>query len=571
MRTLICFYDILCFFFLLHFQVTWSQSSEEKLCHPDQSSALLQFKKTLSLNSSASVECDEYFGITSHPKTASWKEGTHCCSWDGVICDGLKGDVIGLDLSCRWLHGKIHFNSTLFRLPHLQKLNLAHNDFSDSPISSGFAKLSSLTHLNLSYCLFTGPIPSEISQLSKLVSLDLRNNDELPVTLMKPSSSLTTLSLKSCNLQGNIPDDIFHFPNLRILNLWENADLFGSFPKSNWRSPLVFLTLAFTSFSGELPSSIGNLRSLQSLDLQSCNFTGSIPASLGNWTQITYIDLQFNNFTGLVPFSFSNLKQLTYLDLSHKKFIGQFPDVFSNFSRLCTIILSQNDFNDQLPSSVFNSTQILLLDFSNSQMGSPIPSHTGGLTYLTELYLNRNLLNGTIPPWLYNLSSLIYLDLNTNQLTGRIQSFLHRTLLTLDLSKNKLQGPVPSSIFELSNLTQLDLSSNNLSGTVNFNMVSKLKELVYLDLSNNSLSVSTNINANSILPKFKLLRLSSCNISEFPGFLVTLEDIQELDLSNNRIHGHVPKFLWEMGKESLYHLNLSHNSLTSIERLPWGT
>lgn len=223
-----------------------------------------------------------------------------------------------------------------------------------------------------------------------------------------------------------------------------------------------------------------------------------------------------------------------------------------------------------MPSSVFNLTQLLHLDFSNNQIVVHIPSHIKGLSNLTEPYLNGNLLNGTIPAWLYNLSSLIYLDLNNNQLTGHIHSFLHKKLPTLDLSKNKLQGPVPSSVFELLNLTELDLSSNNLSGIVYFNMVSKLKELVYLDLSGNRLSVSTNINANSILPKFKLLRLSSCNISEFPDFLGTLEDIQELDHSNNKIGGQVPKFVWEMGKESMYVLNLSHNFLTSIESLPWG-
>lgn len=179
MRTLIAFYEFLVLFFLLHFQITWSQSSVGKLSHPDQSSALLQLKSILSLNSSASMECDEDFGITSHPKTASWKEETDCCSSDGVTCDGVKGDVISLDLSCSWLRGKIYSNSTLFLLPHLQRLTLAHNDFSNTPISSGFGKLSSLTYLNLSYCLFIGPIPSEISQLSRLVSVDLGYNDHL--------------------------------------------------------------------------------------------------------------------------------------------------------------------------------------------------------------------------------------------------------------------------------------------------------------------------------------------------------------------------------------------------------
>ena len=161
----------------------------------------------------------------SYPKTASWKEDKDCCSWDGVECDNATRHVIGLDLSCSWLSGSIHSNSSLFLLRHLRFLNLAGNDFYPSLISSEFGNFKTLTHLNLSHSRFSGKIPYEISQLSLLVSLDLSYNwlviktpvwkrvvDNLtllrellldhtnlssirPNSLMNLSSSLTTLSL----------------------------------------------------------------------------------------------------------------------------------------------------------------------------------------------------------------------------------------------------------------------------------------------------------------------------------------------------------------------------------------
>ncbi|XP_030928188.1 N-acetyltransferase 9-like protein isoform X4 [Quercus lobata] len=46
------------------------------------------------------------------------------------------------------LQGPIHPNSTLFSLRHLQRLNLALNDFHGSTISSKFGGFANMTHLN---------------------------------------------------------------------------------------------------------------------------------------------------------------------------------------------------------------------------------------------------------------------------------------------------------------------------------------------------------------------------------------------------------------------------------------
>ena len=219
-------------------------SSSPLLCSQDQSSALLQFKQLFSL--SEYVHCD-----ISYPKMESWKEGTDCCSWDGVTCDSVRGDVIGLDLSCSWLYGTIPSNASLFLLPHLQRLNLALNYFGGSQISSGFGRFAKLRYLNLSDSDFEGQVPLELSHLSQLSSLDLSGNSwvsfetsvvkrlvqnltklrELHLdnvnmssvslsSFMNLSSSLASLTLEDCGLRGSLPNlDIFGLQNLRELNL----------------------------------------------------------------------------------------------------------------------------------------------------------------------------------------------------------------------------------------------------------------------------------------------------------------------------------------------------------------
>ncbi|CAL5349302.1 unnamed protein product [Camellia sinensis] len=104
---------------------------------------------------------------------------------------------------------------------------------------------------------------------------------------------------------------------------------------------------------------------------------------------------------------------------------------------------------------------------------------------------------------------------------------------------------------------------------MDLNKLLKLKNLIYLDLSYNGLSLSINNSVNSALTNFDTIGLASCNLSEFPNFLREQAGLRSLHLSNNKIHGEVPKWLFIVGRDSLQNLNLSHNFLTSLERFPW--
>ncbi|GMP35651.1 hypothetical protein CsSME_00008014 [Camellia sinensis var. sinensis] len=433
----------------------------------------------------------------------SWKEGSDCCSWDGVECDDNTSQVIGLHLSCSWLLGTIHPNTTIFYyFPRLQSLNLAFNDFRMSLISSEFGRFTRLTHLNLSGSIFSGKVPIEVSFLSKLISLDLSYNyglrleepgfellvqnltkvrelnlDSVNISSVVSNSllnltSLTFLDLSECGLLGKFPDGIFHLPHLNELRIFYNPALTGYFPEFiNSSSPLQYLYLEYTNFSGELPDSIGNLKSLKRLGAFRCKFYGSIPTSLGNLTEMTHLGIRFNNFTGMLPSSLSNLGNLVYLGVGGNNFEGEIADFLPNVKSLLYLYIGSNNFGGPFPSLGANLTSLVDLDLSNTQLTGPLPPQIIELPNLRRLILGDNLINGTIPSWVFSLPALEYFNLSNNKLTGHVKEFKSTHLTVVDLSNNKLHGRFPSSTFKLVNLTSLILSSNNFSVAVHFNLI----------------------------------------------------------------------------------------------------
>ncbi|XWS47314.1 hypothetical protein CRYUN_Cryun14cG0141900 [Craigia yunnanensis] len=538
-------------------------------CHDSERSALLQLKKSFLIHEFASAKPSAF------PKVQQWKPDEKgngdCCAWDGVECNDDTGHVIGLDLSSSFLYGSIDSNSSLFHLLHLRRLNLSDNNFNDSKIPSGIANLSKISHLDLSSSAFSGQIPSQVLKLSKLVILDLswnelelrspgpRNLVEKLTNLKKPHlsgvnisstvpqnlgnlSSLISLSLEDCSLHGELPATIFQLPNLRVFDLWNNPYLTGKFPEFNRSSLIEVLVLANTSFSGELPESIGTLNFLSYFDIRSCYFSGPLPSSIGELKKLKYMDFYGSNFSGQIP-SLANLTQLTYLSLSY------------------------NSFSRGILSWLGKQTKLTVLDLVQANLYGEISSSLGNLTQLTRLYLAHNQLTGQIPSWLENLSQLTTLSLAANQLMSPIPSWLGNVtqLTQLDLGKNKLQGQIPQSIFNLVNLRTLYLNSNDLNGTLKFESFLDLNNLIELQLSGNHLSLLTNITINGTFPKFRNLGLAFCNLHEFPDFLHEQDELEILVLSGNKIHGQIPKWVWDMSKESLSYLGLSRNFLTGFD------
>jgi len=559
-------------------------------------------------------------------KTATWKNGTNCCSWHGVTCDTVSGHVIGLNLGCEGFQGILHPNSTLFHLAHLQMLNLSNNyfsnDFFGSHFHSKFGGFMSLTHLDLSNSYVEGEIPTQISHLSKLQSLHLSVNDKLvlkettlkklvqnatslrelfldytDMSLIRPNSinllfnqsfSLVTLNLRETMLSGKLRKSILCLPSIQELDMSYNDHLEGQLPELSCSASLITLDLSGCGFQGSIPLSFSNLTRLASLRLSGNHLNGSIPSAILTFSRLTFlylddnvlngqipdsfhlsnkfqiIDLSGNKIGGELPTSFSNLQHLINLDLSYNSLSGQIPDVFGGMTKLQELRLYSNNLVGQIPLSLFNLTQLVRLDCSYNKLRGPLPNKITGFQQLVRFRLNDNRLNGTIPSSLLSLPCLINLYLSNNQLTGHISAISSYSLEALNLGGNKLQGNIPESIFNLVNLAVLDLSSNNLSGAVNFQHFSKLQNLYSLSLSQNTqLSLTFESNVSYNFSHLRELDLSSVNLTELPTSSEKFQSLDYFDLSNNKLNGRVPNWLFETAES----LDLSHNCFTSIDQI----
>ncbi|KAF5771092.1 putative leucine-rich repeat-containing, plant-type, leucine-rich repeat domain superfamily [Helianthus annuus] len=587
----------------------------------------------------------------------NWNTSTDCCDWNGVTCDHSTGDVIGLDLSCGMVQGRLS---------------------------------NSLAYLNISNCGFSGQVPTDISHLHKLESLDLSSDwygnviDHLnlephvfinllqnltvmkelslrdvnisallPTNLNISSSSLKLLNLGSTGLQGKLPHNIFNHHSLETLNLWNNS-LTGDIPSEithlpklvslvlsmngidslliqphffssllinstflrvlglgevnigivlptyfNISSSLRSLDLSYTSLQGKLPDNILNLKYLERLELSGnnnlsgpfpkvntstsirlrvlglsgCGLNGSLPKSLGNLRYLEDLSLSDNMFSGEIPTSIGRLKSLIDLDLWSCGLNGSLPKSLGNLRYLETLFLPNNMLSGEIPTSIVHLKSLVMLELSDCGLNGSLPKSLGNLKYLKYMYLSNNKLSGTLPSSLFTLPSLTTIWLDNNLFQGNVprELFSFQSLEDLSLGNNQLtgqidvldNGPDLQTFQRLTNLTYLDLSYNNFRGDWELDaLLSSLTNLGTLILSHSGISVTTSNASHNFNPNFWMLSLASCSLKVFPVSFRAMTNLRYLDLSNNDIQGHVPDWIGEIGKNQLSVLNLSNNSIT---------
>ncbi|PWA67998.1 Leucine-rich repeat-containing protein [Artemisia annua] len=510
-------FSFICFFTTLASSISLSNNIHK--CSEKESEALLLFKHNLSSIDFTYHECHDWIDSDYHPMM-NWNASTDCCNWNGVTCDRFTGDVIGLDLSCGMVSGTIHPNSSLFKLTHLQTLNLAYNFFFPSQIPSEIGRFSnSLTHLNLSACSFSGQVPMDITLLHKLVSLDLSSNG---------------YGLK---LGPHVFINMFrNFTNLEELSL-EKVDISSGLPTSlNISSSLKFLNLADT-LQGKLPHYIFNFHSLQTLDLSYNSFTGDISSDIS-------VNLNDNMFSGNVPFQSFALPSLTSLDLSSNKLNGTLPSWLFTFPSLEYLNLRNNMFSGKVPFVSFALLSLKMLNLGYNQLAGPIDVHTfGQLTNLTDLYLSFNNFSGDweLDTLLSSLTNLEYLDLSYSGFsitTKNANHYVNPGFRELRLASCKLKV-FPNSFRAMKQLVELDLSSNEIHGQIPHwaGEIGGDNGLSYLYLSHNFI---TGLSQFQLYGLKELFLQSNLIQGPFPPSICNMSKLYFLDMSNNRFGGLIP-------------------------------
>ncbi|MEI7988937.1 MAG: hypothetical protein WCI88_07840 [Chloroflexota bacterium] len=491
--------------------------------------------------------------------STGWMAGDKPCDWYGISCADVGGTlrITGLELPGNGLTGALPTEISL--LTSLVTLNL------------GFGETYDPNHLNY----LSGAFP-DLSGMLNLETLDLGVNgfDAGPLpAYMVNFTNLKILRLEGNNLTGDIPSGIGALPNLEKLALDYNSlsGIIPSFSNAN----LQLLWLGGNQFNGEIPTSIAALTGLVEVFLGGNKLTGGVPDLSGS-IGLQNIDVSYNQLSGSLPTWWTNMPNLEYVNFDNNQFTGSIPTDLSNLAphlkglglgpgligsipdlsastQLEYLILPEDSLTGEIPSYLGTLPNLIVLDLGGNQLSGEIPANFSNLTHMERLLLKQNDLTGALPD-LSASTGLLHLDVFQNQLSGPFPGWV--TGLThlegLWLQENQFTGEIPAGISALTGLKGLGLGSG-LTGTIpDLSGATQLEELwIY----GNQLSGGIPVWLGS-LTKLRELGLQENHLSgEIPANFSDLTHLERLVLGKNDLSGALPDLSLAIGL-----INLEFNS-----------
>ncbi|CAI5493748.1 unnamed protein product, partial [Closterium sp. Naga37s-1] len=356
-----------------------------------------------------------------------------CDEWGDIVTCNRQGMVTSLYVYSENANAVLESRvvpAAITALSALQKLDLSGVAVSGS-LPCSISRLTALQTLNVGMPQFhvdiyipylLGDDPTDILSIQSsmippviaLMSLNLTTG-KLPSSL-SALTSLRTLDLRFLSMT-HLPQWISSLSRLSQLDVTGNFDVHRSAPfPTEWMalSGLRTLRAGLNGFTGTIPSTISALTNLTELELYFNNLSGSIPAGINNnLTSLIYLGLSFNNLTGVVPATSAFLQTL---DLSH----NHLTRVLTNINAY-VIKLSHNDIRR-------------------------LPPIEGSVLIIRELDLSYNPLSKGLDDlfWMNRPDELV-LNLGSCNFSGPFP-FTPIEFKLLDVSNNHFTRPIPDCL-----------------------------------------------------------------------------------------------------------------------------
>lgn len=207
--------------------------------------------------------------------------------------------------------------------------------------------------------------------------------------------------------------------------------------------------LSSAGLTGSIPTTLGQLQMLFTMNLMENLLSGALPSELGiipfvgnpNTTSFTALIKNYTGWDG------------GQMALSSNNFSGTIPtELGSNFNGIMVLGLDNNpSLQGPIPSEVGLLWNLEILELSNCSLSSSIPTQIGRLRLVENLLLNRNQLEGSLPSELGLLAYMSIFDASSNALTGSIPEecgrLIETNLTSFNVSGNEeLAGKVPGGL-----------------------------------------------------------------------------------------------------------------------------
>ena len=254
----------------------------------------------------------------------------------------------------------------------LQTLLLSNNDFS-GPIPIELSLLTKLVILRLNENAFTGPIPTQLQSLTDIQELNLDQNalSGVPPAVLGQLTTLTQLQLGSNQFTGTFPSFIALLTNLVRLNMNSNQ------------------------FTGEIPSFVDQLTSLRYLYIQANQLSGTIPTAIGMATALTHFYANNNGLEGAIPNEVEQLTNLVALNVGGNQHTGAEPGICAIKDNLAPpagyCLLAQNPWTDATKCPACLNTGPCPPPINCTGSNFPTTAPTAGPTQLFDCFVTTGI------------------------------------------------------------------------------------------------------------------------------------------------------------------------------------